>query len=36
MMGDLAVEAIRSGEEQITDQHVERWRPGLFERTIVA
>lgn len=36
MMGDLAVEAIRSGEEQITDRHVEHWRPSLFERTIVA
>jgi hypothetical protein len=36
MMGDLAVEAIRTGEEQITDRHVEHWRPSLFERTIVA
>ena len=32
MLNELAVEAVRSRKEQITDEDVESWKPHLSER----
>jgi hypothetical protein len=36
MIKDLAVQAIRSGEERITLELIEGWRPSIYEQSLVA
>jgi hypothetical protein len=36
MLNELAVEAVRSGNEQITDEDVERWKPVLEREAVFA
>lgn len=36
MLNDLAIEAIETDVEQITDEAVERWRPVVERQTAVA
>jgi hypothetical protein len=36
MIGDLAVQAIKSGEERITTEMIAAWKPSIYERTLVA
>jgi len=36
MLNELAVEAVRSGNEQITDEDVERWKPALEREAVFA
>jgi hypothetical protein len=36
MLNELAVEAIRSGREQITDEDIERWKPALEREAVFA
>jgi hypothetical protein len=34
MLNELAIEAVRSGSEQISDDDVERWRPALEPKAV--
>jgi hypothetical protein len=36
MLNELAVEAVRSRKEQITDEDVERWKPALEREAVFA
>ena len=36
MLNELAVEAVRSGTEQITDEDIERWKPALEREAVFA
>jgi hypothetical protein len=36
MIGDLAVQAIKSGEERITAEMIAAWKPSIYERTLAA
>jgi hypothetical protein len=36
MIGDLAVQAIKSGEERITAEMIATWKPSIYERTLAA
>jgi hypothetical protein len=36
MLNELAVEAVRSRKEQITDEDVESWKPALERETVFA
>jgi hypothetical protein len=36
MIGDLAVQAIKNGEERITAEMIVAWKPSMYERTLVA
>jgi hypothetical protein len=36
MLNELAVEAVRSGSEKITDEDVERWKPALEREAVFA
>jgi hypothetical protein len=36
MLNELAVESVRSGKEQITDEDVESWKPALEREAVFA
>ncbi len=36
VLNELEVEAVRAGNEQITDEDVERWKPGLEREAVFA
>jgi hypothetical protein len=36
MLNELAVEAVRSGKEEITDDDVEAWKPALEREAVFA
>ncbi len=36
LFGDLAAAAIGNGEERITPEAIEAWRPSVYDRTLAA